>query len=170
MKFNGNNGRAPVVGDSHGIITNVRPVNDEFRVSRKKQGKHSKDEEGRSRGGFHIKYRVIKAHRTEYPDPILLTKGQQLLIGEKYAGPENWDNWYFCTSLDNKQGWVPKQLIDLKNETGLGLALDDYTAKELNVDLNETVLGLKQINGWIWCIRTLNSDEGWIPLENLEPE
>lgn len=49
-----------------------------------------------------------------------------------------------------------------------GFALEDYTAKELNVEQNEHVIGLRETNGWIWCIRTLDSDEGWLPKENLE--
>lgn len=114
-----------------------------------------------------MKYVVIKEHRTNYPDPIMLTKGQEIAVGEKYDGPEDWDNWFFCKTSNQKKGWVPGQLIEMRGTTGV--EKEDYNAKELNVDEQEFVIGSKETNGWIWCIRTLDSDEGWLPKENLKP-
>ncbi|GAA0371335.1 SH3 domain-containing protein [Caldalkalibacillus horti] len=116
-----------------------------------------------------MKYIVIKKHRTNYSDPITLVKGQFIIVGEKYIGPEKWDNWYFCTTSENKiGGWVPGQLIDLRGAEGI--ILEDYTARELDVNKGEKLVGLKELNGWIWCLRTLNSEEGWVPKENLKLE
>ena len=114
-----------------------------------------------------MNYVVIKSHRTNYPNPISLVQGQSFIIGEKYKGPEHWDNWYFCTTVDkNSSGWVPAQLIQWKGTEGI--AKEDYTAKELNVDEGEHLVGLKELNGWIWCQRVLTLEEGWIPKENVK--
>ncbi|TVX94535.1 ligand-binding protein SH3 [Paenibacillus agilis] len=115
-----------------------------------------------------MKYSVVTKHRTEYPNPLVLFKGQSILIGEKYSGPEQWDNWYFCTPLNhNNGGWVPGQLIDTKGAHGI--VLEDYTAKELNVNEGEHLVGTKELNGWVWCVNKFNSEEGWVPKENLNP-
>ncbi|MBD8500034.1 SH3 domain-containing protein [Paenibacillus arenosi] len=114
-----------------------------------------------------MNYVVVTNHRTEYPNPLLLHKGQSITIGEKYMGTEEWDNWYFCTTSDNENGgWVPGQLIEFRETQGI--VLEDYSAKELNINAGENVVGLKELNGWVWCVRELNSEEGWVPKENLK--
>ncbi|GAV14642.1 SH3 domain-containing protein [Paenibacillus sp. NAIST15-1] len=79
-------------------------------------------------------YIVIKKHRSNYPNPLTLIKGQSVIMGEKYEGPENWENWIFCTtqSEGNQKisGWVPMQLLDTKGTEAI--VLEDYTARELN--------------------------------------
>ncbi|MED4173890.1 SH3 domain-containing protein [Halalkalibacterium halodurans] len=108
-----------------------------------------------------------KKHRTNYPNPITLVKGQSVHIGEQYSGPEPWEHWYFCQTADGSlKGWVPKQLLAI--EGSKGVALDDYTATELNVDVGEIVVKLKELNGWIWCRQQTSGEVGWIPKENVE--
>lgn len=29
-------------------------------------------------------------------------------------------------------------------------------------------MGLKKLNGWIWCSKLANDDEGWLPKEKFE--
>lgn len=53
------------------------------------------------------RYLVIQDHTSEYPEPITFEKGAPLTVGEKYEGPEGWDNWFFCESPGRKGGWVP---------------------------------------------------------------
>ena len=60
-----------------------------------------------------IQYLVIKDHTSEYPEPITFAKGASLLVGEKYEGPEDWDNWLFCETPEQKGGWVPSQIIKI---------------------------------------------------------
>ena len=114
-----------------------------------------------------MKYIVIKAHRSEFPAPITFSKGDLLVIGEEYVGPENWNNWYFCKSPKQQEGWVPKQLIEWTGE-GSGVALADYTAKELDVDENDILTAGQELNGWVWCSRQAQNDSGWVPIENLK--
>ena len=111
-------------------------------------------------------YKVIKAHKSNYPNPITIKKGTKLRIGDKYNGPENWQNWWYCYTLDNEtEGWVPEQLLSIENE--IGIILEDYTAKELNVEMGEVVKGIKELNGWLWCVKITDKDEGWLPKEKL---
>ena len=108
----------------------------------------------------------LTAHLSEYLEPIHFSKGTLLNIGEKYQGSENWDNWYFCTVDNVLEGWVPTQIIEWINKHQ-GYAIADYTAKELNVDHGDLLLGEEQLNGWIWCSRLSDDQSGWVPLEVL---
>ncbi|THF67419.1 hypothetical protein E6C76_03375 [Pseudothauera nasutitermitis] len=112
-------------------------------------------------------YRVIQDHTSGYPEPITFAKGAPLAVGEKYAGPEGWDNWLFCETPGQKGGWVPAQVIEIINGT-TGRARDDYTARELNAQEGESLLGTKTVNGWVWCEKPDSSESGWIPLANLK--
>ncbi|MFD1019577.1 SH3 domain-containing protein [Thalassobacillus hwangdonensis] len=108
--------------------------------------------------------KITDNYRTNYPNPITLTKGQSVIVGEKYEGEEDWDHWIFCYTVDESSGgWVQEQLIERSG--GTGTILEDYTAKELNVDAGDRVLQLKELNGWYWVRHAANSEEGWIPKE-----
>ncbi|APZ43311.1 SH3 domain-containing protein [Acidihalobacter ferrooxydans] len=111
-------------------------------------------------------YLVVQAHTSAYPEPITFEKGAPLVIGEKYEGPEDWDDWFFCDTPGQRGGWVPAQLIEVINGTN-ARARDDYTAKELNVREGDALLGLKILNGWCWCSNPDSSESGWVPLANL---
>lgn len=108
-------------------------------------------------------YTAIAAHRSEYPDPIVLRQGDALIVGERYAGPEGWDDWYFCSTPAHSGGWVPAQVID-RQADGSGRATEDYTARELDVDVDDTLVGGRVLNGWVWCRRASPPGEGWVPL------
>ncbi|MCD5322204.1 MULTISPECIES: SH3 domain-containing protein [Pontibacillus] len=109
-------------------------------------------------------YIVIKNHISNYPNPIKLTKGQSVIVGEAYMGEENWDNWIYCHTEDLKlEGWVPEQIIDT-----CGKVLEDYVAKELNVHIGELLFKQKELNGWFWAQKLNSFNEGWIPNENVQ--
>jgi len=61
------------------------------------------------------RYLVIQDHTSEYPEPITFEKGAPLTVGEKYEGPEGWDNWFFCESPGRKGGWVPLACLQEAN-------------------------------------------------------
>lgn len=114
------------------------------------------------------RYVVIQGHESEYPEPIAFLKGAPLTVGEKYQGPEGWDDWYFCTipeRLGQPGGWVPAQLIE--DIDGAARAREDYTARELNVREGESLMGSRRLNGWAWCERAEDGEAGWVPLANL---
>lgn len=114
-----------------------------------------------------MRYIVIENHRTEFPDPIALKKGEIVIIwGEKSL---NWSKWTFCTKMDgSNKGWVPEQIIKLENNCGI--ITEDYSAKELNIDRGTIVELIKRLNGWIWVKNTITDEIGWIPECKAEEE
>ncbi len=44
---------------------------------------------------------------------------------------------------------------------------ENYTARELTINVGERVRGIRELNGWVWCV-DLHGREGWIPKMNLE--
>lgn len=113
------------------------------------------------------RFRVTRAHTSEYPEPITFAKGAPLAVGERYVGPEGWNDWLFCETPGQKGGWVPAQVIEITGD-GTARAGEDYTARELDVRVDEVVLGTRRLNGWIWCERADGSASGWVPLANLD--
>ena len=113
-----------------------------------------------------MKYQVIKMHRSEFPDPIVIFKGDSLIIGEKYEGPESWDNWFFCETLSQTRGWVPGQIIKWL-QGNEGEAQQNYSAKEMDIEEGDILIGINHLNGWIWCQHPVSEEEGWVPAENL---
>ena len=111
------------------------------------------------------RYRVIAAHRSEYPDPITFEAGTLLQLGERYDGPENWQDWYFCRTDSHPGGWVPLPLLELL-EDGHARARERYTARELDTDLNEQLIASRRLNGWLWCLREASGETGWVPKES----
>lgn len=64
---------------------------------------------------------------------------------------KNWENWMFCHEEKyDRKGWVPEQIIR-KDMNGTGIIIKQYTAKELNVSIGERLIGLEELNGWVWC-------------------
>lgn len=74
------------------------------------------------------RYLVIKDHTSEYPEPLIVEKGASLSVGERYEGPEGWDNWLFCETPGQKGGWVPAQFIEIIDDQQTR-ALESYTAR-----------------------------------------
>ena len=112
------------------------------------------------------KYTVIKMHTSEFENPLMLSMGDRLIIGEKSDDYEAWDGWYFCETEKHSKGWVPEQIIKWLGDKE-GEALEAYWAKEMNVEKGEVLMGSQILNGWVWCQRPSTKEEGWVPLENL---
>jgi hypothetical protein len=112
-------------------------------------------------------YLVVRDHTSEFPEPITFEKGATLTVGEKYVGPEDWDNWMFCESPGQKGGWVPTQIIEVVTGN-IARAREAYTARELNVREGDSLLGSRILNGWVWCESTGSAESGWVALENLQ--
>ena len=113
------------------------------------------------------RYLVIQDHTSEYPEPITFEKGAPLSVGERYEGPEGWDNWLFCETPGQKGGWVPAQIIEIINDQQ-ARALESYTARELNVRQGDVLVGTRTLNGWVWCERTECRESGWVPQAHLQ--
>ena len=114
-----------------------------------------------------MKFIAMAQHRSEYPEPITFARGDLLVVGEKYEGPEDWDNWYFCSTADRQEGWVPGQIIEWVDACN-GRAVEDYTARELDVDEGDVLAASRFMSGWVWCFRLSDGQSGWVPLEVLQ--
>lgn len=107
---------------------------------------------------------AVKEHISNYPIPITLTRGVKVKIAREdtlYAG------WLFCTNSDTGiSGWCPKQIIK-QTDAYTGISLENYSANELNVDVQQQLLLIRELNDWAWCFDGVSY--GWIPLANLQP-
>lgn len=112
-----------------------------------------------------MNYIVTAAHRSEFPHPITLRRGQALVVGERYEGPEGWDDWFLCEAEGQQPGFMPAPVIG-RDAQGGAFATEDYCARELDVDPGQILRGLRILNGWAWCVPE-NGEPGWVPLEKL---
>lgn len=103
---------------------------------------------------------VIENHTSNYPDPIVLKKDEEVLYGKEDT---QFPNWIFCKSIaTNKEGWVPKQILTSPNHLSISKVTKEYSAHELTVRKDESVLGLEHLNDWTYC-KTKHGELGWIP-------
>ena len=108
-----------------------------------------------------VAYLTVAAYTASQNNPIEISKGDMLIVGEEYKGNPNWVSWIKCAHiLTGKESWVPKQLIKIIGSEGI--ALSDYSAKELTVGKGVRVEIQKSMSGWSWC-RTESGEEGWLP-------
>ncbi|ARU03779.1 ligand-binding protein SH3 [Comamonas serinivorans] len=112
-------------------------------------------------------YLVIEGHVSEYPEPITFEAGALLTVGETYQGPEGWDNWLFCETPGQPGGWVPRQILEMSQDT-LARARESYTARELEVQQGDVLWGSRVLNGWVWCDSARTPTSGWVPLAKLQ--
>jgi hypothetical protein len=105
--------------------------------------------------------RVISDYQSAYPDPLIISAGDRLRIGERKS---EWPGWLWCTTQQGKDGWVPQAYVAREGNTGL--ALDDYDATELSVRAGEDLFAAQEESGWLWCTNQ-RDQSGWVPAENL---
>jgi hypothetical protein len=110
----------------------------------------------------------VSKHRSEYDNPIKLSKGETVKLGE-FSTEENWKDWIWAENVYSQGGWVPIQILEFSEDKSKGIVLEDYSAKELDVDEKEQFIKIKSLNGWSWVKRLNSSDEGWVPDEVIEP-
>lgn len=138
------------------------------------------------------RYRVVEAYASQYPEPITFTAGTMLTVGKRDDGPEGWHDWFFCHAPGQAGGWVPEAIIgpietmapasmvaptdtppahpgpaDSTQPPVFARALQDYTARELSVDVGDIVSGSRHLGGWLWADRHGTGESGWVPLANL---
>ncbi len=107
-------------------------------------------------------YRVVADYRAAYPDPIVMTAGERLRVGER---DEDNEAWVWCTGSSGKSGWVHVAYVRIDGDAGT--ALRDYSAAELSVRSGETLAVVDEEAGWVLA-RDRRGRFGWVPLENIE--
>lgn len=113
-------------------------------------------------------YHVIRDHVPEQALTISFRAGDVLAVGEKYDGPEGWNDWYYCEVEGCPGGWVPEQVF-VRTGQGTAVAREDYTARELETRAGDQLAGTRRLNGWVWCQSVDGAVSGWVPEANLRP-
>jgi hypothetical protein len=109
-------------------------------------------------------YMIQQAHKTSFPNPIEFRPGDPLIVGkidEEYPG------WIWVTIPSGLQGWAPESLIRYDTETS-GVALEEYTARELDTAEGERVRCSRELAGWLW-VENEEGRKGWIPKKTARP-
>ncbi len=58
--------------------------------------------------------RVLSEYRSAYPDPLVVSAGEELTASEKES---SWSGWIWCTNRDGKSGWVPESYVERTGDT-----------------------------------------------------
>lgn len=112
----------------------------------------------------HRTYRVISDYQSAYTDPLIISAGDQLRIGERES---EWPGWLWCTTEQGISRWVPQAYVAREGDTAL--VLNDYDATELSVRAGEGLVAAQEESGWLWCTNR-NGESGWVPVENLSSQ
>ena len=106
--------------------------------------------------------RIIKEHKSPFPDPLIVKKGEKLYIENKNS---EWPGWIWSVSESKKSGWIPKNYLEIHGNKAF--ILRDYDATELTASIGEEFLIEYEESGWGW-LTSKSGKSGWIPLENIE--
>ena len=108
-------------------------------------------------GGWFV---VVAPHVSAYPDPIRFSPGDRLVLGRR---DDRYPGWLRVTTRSGHEGWAPESAI--RAESGReGVALDEYTARELTASVGERVRRVREVAGWLW-VESESGATGWIPKE-----
>lgn len=105
---------------------------------------------------------VTKRHESQYPNPVRLTTGCVVSWTPKES---EWKGWAWCRDGEGREGWVPEGAIE--KHGGMAIALRDYVAAELSVEVGDRLEALTEQAGWLWC-KDSRGAQGWVPKENVE--
>lgn len=107
--------------------------------------------------------RVRVDHQMSYPDPLIVTAGEKLTIGETDTRwPYTW-----CVNQLGKGGWIPESYLVCEVDGDSGRVLHDFDTVELTVAVGEKVAASQEEGGWLWCTNR-GGMSGWVPAEALE--
>jgi hypothetical protein len=112
------------------------------------------------------RYKVVLSRRCESDNPITVYKDEEVKCLEESNPDGDWAGWILCKTTNN-EGWIPYQIIDRVGNTGK--MMEDYCAKEFDLNVGEVLIKQKELNGWIWCYKDgLSKDMAWAPLNCIE--
>lgn len=115
---------------------------------------------------FVITYRAVKSYDEAPDSPIRLSSGETVSVVEESDPAGDWPNWILCR-CQCKEGWVPKQIIDVSGDAGI--VRENYDATEFNLAPGDVIVAEKELNGWVWGTKQIEPDRyGWAPLNCLE--
>lgn len=113
-----------------------------------------------------LKAVAISNYSSQYQDPIVLKKGETVRLGQEES-EEKWKGWIWAEN-ETHGGWVPIQILKIDQSKLTAQVLEDYSAKELDVEKGDTITVSQQLNGWLWSKSNKSNDVGWVPEENIQ--
>ena len=105
---------------------------------------------------------VVSDHTSHYPDPIQFSKGDEIALGK---GDTEYPGWISVITADDNEGWAPQSLID-RTSSHSGIALMEYSARELDVLIGDIVSCIRELHGWLW-VENEKGESGWVPKESV---
>ena len=111
-----------------------------------------------------MKLIAVKGHKSNYPNPILLKKGECVTPGKKDI---EFEGWIWVTTNGGNQGWAPIQYLQLGERSDKAIAKQDYTAKELETCVGDELTLHYELNDWGWVEKNDGSC-GWIPMNTTQ--
>lgn len=104
---------------------------------------------------------AIQPHRSNYPDPIYFDVGDRVIVGDRDSS--EYPGWTWARTADGNAGWAPESMLSVI-DGHTALATERYTSRELNTQVGDIFVVIRELNGWCW-VRTSRGDEGWLPIE-----
>lgn len=113
-----------------------------------------------------IEYRVIKSRKSVTDNPIIVNQSEEVICCEESSEDGDWAGWVYCKSQNN-EGWIPRQIIDRCGD--VGIILEDYDAREFDIQVDEIIIMDEKLNDWIWGSKKDDPlTKAWVPLNHLE--
>ncbi|MCL9804135.1 SH3 domain-containing protein [Flavobacterium amniphilum] len=113
-----------------------------------------------------MKLKVIQSYQEQYLNPIILNVGDKVVLGNEET-EENWKGWVWA-EIKNNSGWIPMQIVEFSFDRKSGIIKKDYSAQELTVIVNDIVILIESLNGWLWVKSCQTNKEGWFPSECVD--
>lgn len=107
---------------------------------------------------------VHTAHSSNYPKPISFQAGDRVELG---IHDDEFPGWIRVTTHDGNQGWAPVQYLHKDDVGKNAIALQDYSARELNTKIGEQLILLYELNDWGW-VENKHKETGWVPLTTIQ--
>ena len=108
------------------------------------------------------KARVQRKYEAQYRDPIQVKAGESVEVERE---DDEYPGWLWCRAGDGRQGWMPLEL--LSGQRPIAIALEDYSAKELTVQLGDELEIQRVRHGWA-LVRNAQGELGWIPQSHIQ--
>ena len=105
--------------------------------------------------------KVVEVYRSEYPEPVCFETGDLVVVGPK---DDEYPDWVWVKTSDN-EGWAPEQYLEI--HPCQAIALQDYTARELDTRMGEPLKLHFEESQWGWC-ENARGETGWIPMKTTE--
>lgn len=106
--------------------------------------------------------RVVRDYRRTYDHPIAVIAGDRVVVGREDV---EFPGWWWCVAIDGREGWIPIEVLEI--DGSIAVARRSYSAVELTVRAETTVVIGEELHGWVWAT-TMEGESGWIPATHLD--